>query len=344
MRIAIISVTERGRLLSEKIGIALAEDHAVKKYCFYKYSDGSSEPFSDVHAVAEKAFSSAEGLIFVCSCGIAVRAIAPLVRSKTSDPAVVVADERGKYMIPLLSGHLGGANRLAQVVAKRLGAVAVLTTATDAGGRFSPDLFAAANGLIIADLKAAKEIAAAVLNDQKIGFLSDYPFVRLPPELTSEPSEAGIVVSANAARKPFALTLNLVPKNIVVGIGCKKNTPAEVIRDRVGEAFSRAGIDPARIGAAATIDLKAGEKGLIGFCKKAGIALTAYPAEVLMSVEGDFKSSDFVKARTGADNVCERSAVLRSGGTLVIPKTTGSGVTVAAAEIPLTLDFERKIF
>lgn len=183
MRFAIISVTENGRLLSKKLHNFLNKDHAAKRFCFEKNSDEFSEKFSDIYEVARKAFSENNALIFICSCRIAVRSAAPLINSKISDLAVIVIDDCGKFVIPILSGHIGGANRIAEIIAENVGAVPIITTATDVGGRFSPDSFAAANGLIITDINAAKSVAAAVLNNEKIGIKSDYPYKNIPCEI-----------------------------------------------------------------------------------------------------------------------------------------------------------------
>ncbi|MCM1577809.1 MAG: cobalamin biosynthesis protein [Ruminococcus sp.] len=345
MNIAIIWVTKKGGQLAGKIGGVLPKKHTVKEYCFYKYAGGAAESFTDIYGLTKKLFYENSALIFVCSCGIAVRAVSPLVSSKTADPAVIAVDDCGKFAVPLLSGHIGGANRLAQIIAEGIGAVPVITTATDTGGKFSPDLFAMANGLIISDMNAAKEIAAAVLNGENIGIKSDYPYGRLPPGFTEKGgAKYGIRISGKDSEKPFEVTLNLIPKNIVIGIGCKKNISCGTIEEQAEKAFSAAGLNAERICAAATADIKSGEKGLLEFCGKKGISLHHYSAEELMKTEGEFASSDFVMERTGTDNVCERSAVVHSGGRLVLPKYAGKGVTVAAAEIPIKLDFERSIF
>lgn len=167
----------------KKICNFLNKDHAAKRFCFEKNSDEFSEKISDIYEVARKAFSENNALIFICSCGIAVRSAAPLINSKISDPAVIVIDDFGKFVIPILSGHIGGANRIAEIIAENVGAVPIITTATDVGGRFSPDSFAAANGLIITDINAAKSVAAAVLNNEKIGIKSDYPYKNIPCEI-----------------------------------------------------------------------------------------------------------------------------------------------------------------
>lgn len=139
------------------------------------------------------------------------------------------------------------------------------------------------------------------------------------------------------------MTLCLVPKNIVIGIGCKKGACINTIEKTVMTALENADIQPDRVCGAATIDLKSSEPGLLEFCEKYGITPVFYTADELMEVAGDFSTSDFVKQVTGADNVCERSAVRASGGNIVMPKYADNGVTVAAAEIPVTIDFERKM-
>lgn len=343
MNVSIISVTENGRILSQKICDALSQKHCIKRYCFHKNCDEDAVSFYDINSITSDVFDKSGPIIFICACGIAVRIIAPLIKSKSSDPAVLVIDDNGKFVIPILSGHLGGANRFAELIAEKIGAVPVITTATDIGGKFSPDSFAKANNLIITDLSAAKEIASAVLNGEKIGLISDYECVNIPTEISAgEQCRTGICVSADTAKKSFEITLNLVPKNIVIGVGCKRGTSCEVIEKLVCECLETAQIDIKRVCTVTTIDIKANEKGLLEFCEKYGLRLFIYTAEELMSVKGHFTKSDFVLSQTGADNVCERS-IVRYGGKLIIPKTAENGVTVAVGEMPITLDFAKEI-
>lgn len=344
MNISVFSVTEKGRQLSLRTAELLRNDHRVSRYCFYKHTDEDSAVFHNIGSMVEKLFRRSDAFIFVCACGIAVRAVAPYLGSKAEDPAVIVMDDCGKFVVPVLSGHIGGANCLAEMIADALDMTAVITTATDVGGRFSPDSFAAANELIITDLKAAKEIAAAVLEGEKIGFFSDYPHGSLPEELTEFGiCRTGIYVGEDMNAQPFDLTLRLVPKNITLGIGCKKGTSQEDIEIAVTEALDRHNISIERVAEIATIDIKKHEEGLRGFCEKLSVPLRTYTAAELMQARGDFESSDFVLETTGADNVCERSAVLCSSGRLIMKKTADRGVTAAAAEKPVFLDFERKM-
>ncbi len=343
MRIAIISVTENGRSLSEKINDFLSIRHEVSRFCFYKKTDGNAAAFSDINSLISEIFSNYNALVFVCACGIAVRSIAPFLKSKAIDPAVLVINDIGKFVIPILSGHLGGANRLAEIISEKTGAVPVITTATDIGGKFSPDSFALANNLIITDLTAAKELAAAVLSGEKIGIRSDFPYKNLPScfleNTENTPCRAGVRISVNNNEKPFSITLDLIPKNLVLGIGCKRDTTCL----RIEEQLAKAGGNIKRLCAVATIDIKANEEGLIKFCKKYKLPLFTYTAEQLMSVKGSFTRSDFVLSQTGTDNVCERAAVLYSGGRLIMAKHAENGVTLAVAEKPVVLDFEREI-
>ena len=131
MTVSIISVTENGRLLSKKLSDCLSEKHNIMRYAFHKNCDENAVPFSDINSLTADIFSKSEALVFVCACGIAVRSIVPFVRSKATDPAVLVIDDNGKFVIPILSGHLGGANAFAKEVAEKIGAVPVITTATD---------------------------------------------------------------------------------------------------------------------------------------------------------------------------------------------------------------------
>lgn len=340
MRIAVISVTEKGRVISEKIAASLSE-HCVARYCFHKHCDSGAKPFDKMGGLAVRLFPRNDALVFVCACGAAVRVTAPLLKSKASDPAVVVVDDAGKFAISLLSGHLGGANRLAEIVAAAIGAQPVITTSTDIGGIFSPDSFAAANNLLISDMRFAKEIAAALTNGENVALYSDFP-CRNKPAIFSENADMGVCVSAEE-KKPFALTLNLIPRNIVLGIGCKKGTDCGTISEFVGRILKAEKIDIRRVCAAASIDLKKDESGLLDFCGSLGVELRTFSAEELSGVKGEFTSSAFVSGVTGVDNVCERSAVM-AGGELILRKRAENGVTVAAAELPIELDFEKEIF
>lgn len=355
MKAALISVNENGRELSKKIIRPLVLIHAgARRFVFEKYADNDCEKFSSIGELTAKIFGEFDALIFFCACGIAVRAIAPHIRSKTTDPAVVVVDDSGKFSIPILSGHIGGANMLARLISKELGSELVITTATDIRGKFSPDLFAKANGLILDDLKTAKEIAAAVLRGECISIMSEFEVINHPMDLlTGEISGVGIDIhqKPGTPKDRFPpVVLDLIPRNIVLGIGCKRGISADIIEKRVFAAFEYMGYDFRQVVEIATIDLKRDEQGLLEFAERHNLPIKFFTAEELMSVPeepNNLKGSGFVMKITGADNVSERAAILAAdGGRILIPKSypncTGDGVTVAAAAKPIVIDFAKE--
>lgn len=283
-------------------------------------------------------FSQAEVLIFVGSCGIAVRQIAPYVHSKTSDPAVLCLDELGQFVIPLLSGHIGGANALARELSKELGATAVITTATDINGRFSVDAWAAERGFSISNMASAKAVSAAILEGE-VPLKSDFPISDNLPSgvIPGERGKVGIFLTYGT-EEPFDSTLRLLPKVLHLGIGCRKGISAETIEDVVCQVLQQHHIDRRSIARVASIDRKAQEPGLLEFCEKNHWQAVFYTAQELSLVGGAVSSSSFVESVVGVDNVCERAALMEADK-LLVNKTARDGVTVALALKSMEVQF-----
>ncbi len=341
MKAAIISITKNGMTISDRIASLFQNEYQCTRFAFDKYSNTNTVPFGSLSSLGSDVFGSYDALIFICACGIAVRTIAPFISSKLTDPAVIAVDEQGKFAVSLLSGHIGKANALTKKIAGILNAVPVITTATDIGGKFSPDSFAAANDLHICEMGMAKEIAAAVLNNEKIGIYSDYAIKNLPDIFVSQ-SDIGINISENCSCEPFGKTLHLVPKNIVIGTGCKRNTDEKTFEQFILKNLRKHSIPIWRVRSVNTIDLKKNEGAIYSFSKKYRIPLRFFTSEQLMAVQGDFSRSEFVLKTTGTDCVCERSACA-DGGRLIFPKYAENGMTIAAAELPVHIDFEKEI-
>lgn len=283
-------------------------------------------------------FAQDEALIFVGAVGIAVRAIAPHCRSKAVDPAVVVVDEGGNFAVPLLSGHLGGANALARALAGICGAVPVITTATDINGLFAVDLWAKAQNCVVLEPERIKRVSGALLAGQTVRYWSPWPVAGETPagvEKADEPEAADFALTLT----PQGGALHLVPRIGVLGVGCRRGTTARQLEEAFAAFCAVSGLSPAAVCAAASIDLKKDEPGLAAFCKAHGWPITFYPADELRAVPGQFTPSAFVASVTGVDNVCERSAVKASDGTLLLPKTAGGGVTLALAVRPFAPDW-----
>lgn len=351
-------------------GCRLAEG---MRACGYAVSlEGKSRylPESIEESVSEwtkRQFSSAQGIIFIGACGIAVRSIAPLVVSKTCDPAVLVIDECGSYVISLLSGHLGGANALAQDAAKALGALPVITTATDLHKRFAVDVFAKRNGCAIFHMKAAKEVSAALLAGKKVGFYSEYSWEGVLPEgLTvcgrdGRPVESqndeegaehkkdracgrfsiGIAVTTHKSCLPFPSTVQVVPRIAALGMGCRRGREEEAVCAAAYAALGEEDIYEEAVFALASHELKKEETGILALSEKMGVPFYTYTSQELLDAEGDFEGSAFVQKVTGVDNVCERSAVRACGnGVLTAKKRGWDGVTTAVAEKKWRIHFE----
>lgn len=298
-----------------------------------------------------KMFAEKRAMIFVSATGIAVRAIAPWIRDKMTDPPVVTVDEGAQFVIPLLSGHVGGANELARHIADWLEAVPVITTATDVNGKFAVDLFASAYHMTITDRKEAKNISAAVLEGKQIGVFSDLPIKKLPDGFVMDRwCEENICITVKDPSFPEkkASYLRLVPRAVVLGVGCRRGTDPEFMKEKVFVLLKEHGIDPAAVKAIASVDVKQDEPAVLdlkqlfdGECLHQPCEQRFYTPEQLNQVPGDFKESAFVKKQIGVGNVCERSACA-AGGKLLVEKQAGDGITLAAAlEWQGELDFSK---
>ncbi len=330
MKTALFAYSRRGCALARRLLAAFpeweAEAYAPARFGepgFREIPQPSKPFYGDL-------FGRMDALVFIGAAGIAVREIAPHVRSKKTDPAVLSLDERGQFVIPLLSGHIGGANALALRVAEALGAVAAVTTATDVNRRFSVDAWAAENGFLLSSMAAAKAVSATILEGD-VPMLCTLPLASGLPSgvVPGESGEVGIYLGWEK-QEPFRTTLRLVPRCLHLGLGCRRGAPAEAVAEAVDAVLREHSIDPLAVKCAASIDLKKDEEGLLAFCEGRGIPVSFYPAEALRAVPGDFTPSAFVASVTGVDNVCERAALL-GAERLIVKKTAWNGVTVALA-------------
>ena len=330
MKTVLICFSDAGAVLAERIAELLYLDktdiHSIEKFAL-KYGFISHK---SVCADMGELFSANDALIFIGACGIAVRDIAPHLKNKTVDPAVLVLDDQGKFVIPILSGHIGGANALAAHIAEMIGAAPVITTATDGAGKFSCDTWAVTHNCAISSMKTAKDISAAILTGD-VPVASEFALPEiLPNGLTAkENGELGIFIGIRTDT-PYTSTLRLIPRIVTLGIGCRRDTPMETIFAAVKETLEPHRIDIRAVCRIASIDVKKDEAGLLECAKVLKAQTVFYTADELNAVPGEFTESEFVRKTVGVGNVCERAA-LCGGGTRIIPKTAKDGVTVAAA-------------
>ncbi|MGI6400596.1 MAG: cobalt-precorrin 5A hydrolase [Thermoguttaceae bacterium] len=331
MILRVCAFTERGWRLVDRLE-AVAPDEIVERRADETLNEWVGE-----------SFAARMPVLFVGACGIAVRAIAPFVKDKTLDSPVVVIDEFGRFVIPLLSGHCGGANRLAEQLACKLGATCVTTTATDVNALFAVDVFASENALRVCNPGGIVKVSSKILRGAAIDVAVE-PGISLPDE--EVPSEirlrefppttrVDVLIAESPETYDVEASLRLSPKPFVLGIGCKKGTSAETIKRLALEGLATLGV-PERwdlVAAVASVDKKRREYGLVRFASEIGSPFLTYAPEELNKVLGEFTSSKFVCETIGVDNVCERAATLAAGkgAELVLRKTIGAGATLAIA-------------
>lgn len=377
MKAAVISFTQNGNTCNRRI-IACLKVAGYETEGFYggRYKDDSNPEREILRPAGGKvsewtkaAFRQYDALIYVGATAIAVRSIAPCLKDKLTDPAVLVVDEKGQYVIPLLSGHVGGANELAARLAAELKAIPVITTATDIQGLFAVDVFAVKNQLILTDRRKAKEISAAILEHEwrQVYIDTMLKYEKALPEylkITDEVKEADIIVDYHQLPDDMK-GLQLIPERTVwLGIGCRKGTEAVKIREAVNTFLKKHAIDERAIAGVASIDVKAKEAGILEVCRERKWPFVTFSAEKLRAQKGDFTASAFVKSQVGVDNVCERASLCavddawqcsnghqrsnkaqscsdrQEAAVLLIRKEIMPGITLAAAGTGRRLRFE----
>ena len=295
---------------------------------------------ADLRSWTDAAFEGSDALLFIGAAGIAVRAIAPLVRTKVADPAVVVMDEAGQWAIPLLSGHIGGANLLARQLARASGGQAVVTTATDVRGLWAVDEWAARRGMKVANPVRIKDVSGALLAGKPVRLHAEVPLSgELPAGVVAAASvrDADVVVGWRELAGDSTALLVVAPC-IVAGVGCRKGITAYQVEAAYLLACKEAGLAKGSVREVRSIDVKADEAGLLEFCASRSLPFSTLAAEELAQVRGSSASSGFVQRTVGVDNVCERAA-LSAGGQLVLPKFVHEGVTVAFACVDCSYEF-----
>lgn len=290
-------------------------------------------------------FKTGNILIFVGAIGIAVRAIAKLIQSKTTDPAVLVVDECLHHVIPILSGHIGGANENACELSRWISAVPVITTATDLNEVFAVDVFAVKNRCHIMNPEKIKMISSALLAGENVGFAAAYPVVgEIPKGVRAEEGlEKGFVVQTQRPQKRYKETLWLYPKCFHVGIGARKNVSFESLHDFFLKTLEEFGIPIHGVASLASIDLKKDEPAILKLADTYGYPFFTYGKDALNKYSKLFQTSDFVRQQVGVGNVCESAAYLASQcGKVMAPKRAKNGVTLAIAQESWQVSFDFK--
>ena len=327
--ITIISFTKKGGDINKRLTDILSESD-ITSYTLEKYRfDNRVKPLGNLKETVKRHFTD-DAVIFIGAVGIAVRSIAPYIKDKFCDPAVLVIDELGRYVISLLSGHVGGANELAEYIGGALGATPIITTATDINGEFAVDVFAKKHSLIISSRKLAKDVSAALLDKKAVDIDSDIDGInvediqkKLNP--LNEDCELRVRITDRVYDDDV---LTLIPKDIYLGVGCKKNTNSQKMWDFVNEVLKEEGIDIRAVKAVGSIDIKKDENAIKELADRLSVPFNTFSKDELNGVEGEFNESEFVKQTVGVGNVCERSVLIQCNN-LILKKTAKDGMTLA---------------
>lgn len=350
-KLAVWAVTPNGVKLTDRLADGLP-DADIYVSCNLAEKKSSHIQFERLSATLAEKFGRYTGHIFIMSTGIVVRVLAPLIQTKTKDPAVVVVDDLGKNAISLLSGHIGGANELTHKIARIIKANPVITTATDINEVPAIDVLAMENGLYIENPEAIKSVNMALLKKETIGMHD--PFNFLAQKLLKLKSAAfkkfmydikNISQNTEIKKKPFVYiddaindlpsrTLILRPPSLVAGIGCNRGTDSQEISAHLQEVLESHRLASTSLTCLASIDLKNDEAGLIAVAEGLELPLIFFKREDLNQVKGIKNPSPVVEKHVGVKSVCEAAAILASrGGTLIVPKQSTQNVTAAIARI-----------
>jgi len=333
---AVYAVTDKGIRLGRRLVQALGG----RLYAPARLATEGVVPFAALSDLVAETFHRCRAHIFICACGIAVRAIAPHVRDKAADPAVVCLDDAGRFAVSLISGHLGGANELARQAAAVIGAAPVVTTATDAADAPAIELLARELGLPLENPVATRRINAALAAGEPVAVFDPlglfdpgqakaakhFQWVAGPDQI---PPDAPLVVVDWRVGPLTPTRLYLRPKALIVGVGCRRGAPAADILALIGHVCRERSLAQASIAALASIEAKRDEVGLLEAARTLGVELLFYQADQLAGVSVPHPSAVVAK-HMGVGSVCEAAAILATGGGRLLAPKTRTGFSTAA--------------
>lgn len=341
---AVIALTPRGRILALKI----RETTGLTAYLPRKIiqpGDGAV-PFVSLRETLAENFNSRRALVLIMAAGIAVRLLAPLLQDKRRDPAVILLDEKGRYAVPLLSGHWGGANALAESLAATLGAVPVITTATDIGGLKAVDVLASELGVRPEPFARVKEFSAAMLRGESVAVFSE---LALPESysggglmffplsdyarLKSSYNCRALLTHLHCYPESDGNELYLRPPSLFLGVGCRRGITAEKIIKTIDTVLARFNLAAGSVAGLASLEIKKDEHGLVRAAGRLKVPLLFFSVEEVEKLAAEYQESSFVYRSVGVKGVCEPAAMLAAGtGSLLVTKQKMDGVTVAVAQ------------
>lgn len=360
---ALYVITKHGLEIARKIQESLGDvDLYVSSKLIADAPQGSFEMPLPMGPTLTDTFLKYNCHIHIISIGAVVRMVKDLIQDKKKDPSIVCVDDAGNFVICVLSGHVGRGNYFTQKIANAIQATPVVTTASDVRGTLTVDILGRDLGWTLDDEdRNVTRGCAAVVNETRVAFIQEcgepsfWPEDKaLPPtvnyfgsleEVAPKMYEILLIVSDRDIEKShpdhFSNSVIYRPKSLILGIGCDKNTPFEIVESGVLKFMSEQGLSIKSVKGIASIDLKKNEPALIELAEKYNWSFVTYPPDTLDRVEGIKNPSETVKKHTGSRTVAEGACLLTSGATeLLMEKKSYKSdhdphnMTLAIARIP----------
>lgn len=325
MKIAIWSITRNGGNRAVEVSKAIGGT----VFSLKKFNIAETLQFENLNVAVEENFNKYSFHIFIMATGIVVRTISKFIKGKDVDPAVILIDENITFAISLISGHIGGGNLFTKVICDKLNIIPIITTSSDITGKIAIDTLAEKLNCNMKSLEEAKNLTSLIVDNKNVG-------ISLPKnvnvmESKNSPSPDGVVIISN--REKIEIT-QLYPKDIILGVGCRRGVPTEIVLNAIKTALKKANISEKSIKHIATVDLKKDEIGIIQCSTILGVDLKIVSREEINNCPLSFKSSSFVLERVGVSAVSAPVAYLTSDkkGEFILEKFVQEGVTVSIYE------------
>ena len=339
---AIVTVSKKGVQRALEVADLCKRKINFHIYTLEKYhTSGVTKVGDDLKEIVRDVYKSYKTIIFIMASGIVVRMISPYIQSKLKDPAILVMDDKGQFVISLLSGHIGGGNEDAKLLSQIIKATPIITTSSDVNGKMAVDTFAMKHKLSIVDYTRAKEITAMILNEESIALINeDKIFIHrdlvcdnvvLVQDYDELVNYDGVIIISQKDEIQLDIPfVQLMSKNLIFGIGCRKDTSADAIVDFICAILKELNISIHAISTLSTVDVKKNEKGLLKAKERLGLDLEIISRSEIAKHEDKFKQSSFVKKTIGVGNVSEPCGYISShGGTCLLSRRANAGITLS---------------